>query len=130
MRFLRYYYYRLYLYYSAQGSIPMASTFIAIILFAFINGFTLLCIYFYTFPEHAFQIPVANSGWKRLAPALFLVPFVFILKHYFKGGLHQSIVKEFESETKRAKRISSIWVVSYVIATFIFFFLSLELIRK
>ncbi len=130
MRLIRYYYYRLYLYYAAQGSGPMVSTFLAIFTFAFINGLTLLCIYTGIFPEQAFQIPVAKSGWKRLLPALYILPALGFFMYHFQRGYHEKIMKEFEGETKHAKKISRFWVVSYLVGSIIVFFLSLELLRK
>lgn len=130
MKFLRYYYYRLYLYYAAQNSIPMGSTFIAIFVFGVINGLTLLCAYFYIFPENAFQIPLARSGWMRLAPALILLPFVGVFMTYYKSGAHERIMNEFKKETERSKKFSSFLVISYFIGSILFFFLSLELVRK
>lgn len=130
MRFLRYYYYRLYLYYLPQNSVPMLSTFVAIFLFAFFNGLTLLNIHSAIYPELSFEIPLAKSGWKRFIPASFFFPFIGLFMYYFQKGYHEKIMKEFEGETKKAKKISGVLVVCYFVGSMIFFFLSLELIRR
>lgn len=130
MKFIRYYYYRLYLYYAAQNSIPMGSTFTAMFVFGVINGLTLLCIYFYICPENTFKIPLARSGWMRLIPALFLLPFVGVFMTYFKSGAHERIMHEFKNETQLSKKIGGYLVICYFIGSILFFFLGLELVRK
>lgn len=96
--------------------------------FAFFNVLTLLDVYIAVFPEHDFDIPLAKSGWKRLAPGIVMLPLFGLWLYVFKTrGYSNKILVEFQNETKRAKFLSSALVIIYAVATILFFVLSLFL---
>lgn len=128
MKFLRYFYFRLYTYYSGHNSGPILSSFLAIFVALFLNLLTVLNIYICFFPEQVFEFPAIKGTWGKLLTGLVMLPFFGLWYYIFKTrGYNDKIIMEFQHEDKRSKFISIILVLAYGIGTILFFILSLYL---
>ncbi len=127
---LRYYYYRLYSYFSNGDAIPFFSTFLVIMVFACFNLVTLIDIVFSLIFRYKVVLPVFG-GYGQLWYLLIIIP-AYMLYHYYLKDLenHGKIIEEFKTETKRQRLISSIWVTMYFVGSIGLFILTLWLREK
>jgi hypothetical protein len=121
MKVLRYYYYRLYKYFSNGGNIPFFSTYILIIAFLFINFLSFVDLIYPFFGLGKLNFP-ANRFWSLLV----IIPGFIIFNHVLKTmSYHDQIIAEFEIETKRSKNTSIVLVIVYFVFSMGFFAFSL-----
>jgi hypothetical protein len=127
MRLLKYYYFRLYSYYSKGDSVPFLSTFLVVFIFAFFNFLSLLALVAIISKEK-FTLPVVEKGTGRLWPLLIVLPLFGLLIYLFKKkGYHDIILEEFRNETSRQKFLSKLFVILYFISSIALFVIALFL---
>ena len=114
MRVLRYYYYRIYSYYSKGDPDPYFATFLVIFLFGFFNFLAIIDILFSVIAGNEIIYFTVKSGIGRLWPALIILPLFSLFYYYFKKrGYHEKILEEFKNETRRQRLMSRLFVILY-----------------
>lgn len=127
MRLFRYYYFRVFSYFSNGSSIPFFQTFALIIIFALFNVLTLLNLIFPVGFGIKMTLPV-GSGIKWFLPVLIILPLFALFYYYFeKLKSHEKILKQFQNESSRQKYLSGLIVIIYFIGSIAFFILALWL---
>lgn len=130
MRALRYYYYRIYTYYSKGDPNPSLKTFIVIFVGAFFNFLTLASAMSIIL-KIRFTFFAVEKGAGRLWPLLFLLPLYGLFTYYFrKLEYHGKIIREFSDETRIQKYRSGLFVILYFVTTIILFVVSLWIRQK
>jgi len=127
---LRYFYFRLYSYYSDGGRIPFFSTATVIIIFACFNLLSILDLIFAVIGGIKIELPIFTGANRFLVLLLFFplyFAFYYIVK---KSGYHAVIMDEFKDETSKQKLKSSLGVIIYFIASIILFVFSLWLRQR
>lgn len=129
MKFLRYFYFRLYHYYSKEPA-PFFKMFSAIFAGLFLNFLTLSSLVSVLL-KTKFTFFTVEKGIGRLWPLLIILPLFWILSYHFKKqGYHSTIIEEFENETSKEKLKSSLLVVFYFVSSMILFPVSLWIRQK
>ena len=127
MRILKYYYFRVYSYYSNGDSVPLLSTFLVIFLFAFFNLLSFLAV-ISSIMKFKFTLPVFEKGPGRLLPLLIVLPFFGLFYYLVKvRDLHNTIIGEFKEETSRGKFLSKLSVLIYFVSSIVLIVMSLFL---
>lgn len=128
-----YYYFRLYKYYSNGGSIPQFRSLTTITVFFLFNILTLFTLFFDIILDKNIKLPTRETHgyfW----PLIPIFPFLLFFYYYLNiRGYHFRIMEQFENETKKAKKQSTILTVAYFVFSLSFFILMLyirQIIRK
>ncbi len=133
IKIFRYYYFRLYSYYSG-GMIPFFSTLMLIIAFMYINAMTIMNIV-EVITGIKFMLPTrqTNDLFSYLWPLLIVLPVCGFCYYYFKIlGNHDVIFNEFANESKRNRLLHGMYVILYFlisISSFIFTLWLRQIIR-
>lgn len=129
MREIRYFYYRLYKYYSTGKTPPFISVFCAIFGVLIFNFYTLSNLAVIIFNFRLIDVRTFKGGTIGYLWVLVLVvPLYFVFDHFIrKKGLHERIMEEFKCESKKACRISKAMSVLYILLSIGCFFLTLWL---
>lgn len=118
-RTLRYYYYRVYKYYSNERTNPFFSSFCLMSMLLYCNVLAVVNFIAVFLDSRVAGLPSFKGG--RLAffwPLLFLIPGFFIFKYLIKqSGLHRLIMQEFNDETIKHKNLSILFVFLYIICS-------------
>jgi len=132
MQFFKYYYYRLYSYYSNGGSIPFFSTFCLIFIFGLINLITIINLLTLIFGFQFGFFPTIKSGTiSYFWSLLLLIPCYWIFNlHLKKRGMHELIMNEFKQETLSRRRVNGWLLIFYFVASGVLFVLILWLRQK
>ncbi len=129
MRLFRYYYYRIYSYYSTEPA-PFFKVFAVIFVGAFFN-FLALASLVSVLLEIRFTFFTVEKGIGRLWPLIFILPLFGVLLHFFKKqGYHDRILGEFKDETPKQKFKSGVFVILYFVGSIALFVLSLWIREK
>jgi len=125
--FLKYYYFRMYSYFSGSSSIPVFRTFAIMFIFTYFNVLSLFTLIVSVVSNIKFTLP-EGTGMMWFWPLLFVVPLFALFYYRLKYcGLHDLIIEEYSGQTKK-QRLSGGWrIVVYFIASVLFFVLSLWL---
>ena len=119
--FFKYYYYRMFNYFSDGSSIPLFRAFAIMFVFAYFNLAALSTLIFSVGLNVRFNLPV-EGFW----PLIIIVPsfalFYYFLKRY---DLHNLIFEKYSTETKRQKIVRGRLVIFYFICSILFFVLAL-----
>lgn len=129
MKAVRYFYYRLYEYYSSGRTPPFVSVFIAFLGVLIFNCYTLSNLTAIIFDFKLINIKTFKGGsLGYLWPLLLIVLLYFFFDLFFrKKGYHERIMEEFKSESKKARRISKVLSIFFIVLSIGCFFLTLWL---
>gem|GEM_PF-1193176 len=127
MNFFKYYYYRMFSYFSDGSSIPLFRTFAIMIVFAYFNLLALFTLVFSVGLGVRLTLPI-GEGVRWFWPFVFIVP-LFVLFHYRlkRSGLHALIFEEYSKETRRQKVNGGWIVILYFTGSILLFILTLWL---
>jgi len=129
MKILKYYYYRIYKYFEKGDAVPFFSTFLVIIVFLYFNLITLL-EFIGILIGFSFKLLVIGGVWK-FWPIIFILPIFGLFYYCLKSrGNHESIIKEFEGESRKQFILSSLIAILYFIISIGLFVGSLWLREK
>jgi len=122
----KYYYFRVFKYYSNGDIIPYFSTFAIIFVFLLINFLTVLGV-FSAILNFGFNMPELNG--LKFIPALI---FILLLYYYYyynfvKSGKHVKLLEEFVEENKQQKKKSIIFTLLYFSMSIISFIIVVTL---
>lgn len=127
IQFFKYYYFRMFSYFSDGSSIPIFRTFSIMFVFAYFNLLTFSILIFSVGFNVKLTLQV-GSGITWFWPVIFIVPLFALFYHRLKWrGLHDLIFKEYSNETKKEKTNGGWTVVTYFISSMLFFVLALWL---
>ena len=129
MYYIRYFYYRIFKYYSKGGWSAYFSSFALSSLFMLFNIATL----FDLFTSFALNMKISPNPdeYSKLWYLLYFVPAYFLYdKFVIKSGCHDKILDEFKDETPRQKTNSTIFTILYFVFSIAFFVGSLWLRQK
>lgn len=129
MKAIRYFYYRLYEYYSTGRTPAFISVFCAIFGVLIFNFYTMSNLSIVIFNFKLIDIQTFKGGEiGYLWPLLLLIPLYYVFDFFVrKQGLHERILEEYKNESKKARRISKAISVLYIIFSIGCFFLTLWL---
>ncbi|PYF74198.1 hypothetical protein B0O44_104369 [Pedobacter nutrimenti] len=128
MKLIRYYYYRMYKYFSTGDVVPFFSTFTVISVFFYFNIITLIDIFLFIIGGVKVKLLVVESGVGRLWPALIFLPLYGLFYYYMKRlGHHDKIIDEFKDETKKQKLLSTLFVVTYFVGSIVLFVITFRM---
>lgn len=125
--FFKYYYFRIFNYFSDSSSIPLFRTFAVMFVFAYFNLLALSTLIFSVVLNIKITLPV-GSEVRWFWPLIFIVPlFVLFYSRLKRSGLHNLIFEEYSEETKRQK-VNGGWnIILYFISSILLFVLTLWL---
>lgn len=129
IRFFKYYYFRLFSYFSDGSSIPLFRTFAIMFVFAYLNLLALTRLIFSVGLNIRLNHPVGN-GVRWFWPLVFIVSLFALLNHRLKrSGLHDLIFEEYSKETKKQK-INRGWIIILYFIGSILLFISVLWLRQ
>ncbi|ALL06959.1 hypothetical protein AQ505_16570 [Pedobacter sp. PACM 27299] len=129
IRFLKYYYFRIFSYFSDGSSIPLFRTFAIMFVFVYFNLLALITLIFSVGLNIRLNHPVGN-GVRWFLPLVFIVPLFALFYHRLKrSGLHDLIFEEYSKETKKQK-ISRGWIIILYFIGSILLFISVLWLRQ
>jgi cellobiose-specific phosphotransferase system component IIC len=117
---LKYYYFRMFSYFSEGSSVPVFRTFCVTLVFVYFNLMA-VAILISLGINRKIILPVGKSiSW--LWPLLIIIPlfyyFTYLLEH---RGWHVKILEEFSSETKNQRKRNGSFIILYFICSILFF---------
>ena len=127
VKFFKYFYFRMFSYFSDSSSIPLFRTFAIMFVFAYFNLLAIYTLIFSVVLNTNFTPPL-GSGIRWFWPIILILP-LFILFYYRleRRGLHDLIFVEYLNETKKQKAKGGRCVIFYFIGSILFFVLTLWL---
>ena len=121
IKFIKYFYIRIFNYFSDGSSVPLFRTFAIIFVMAYLNVLSLSTLIFSVWLNVKANLP-AEGFW----PLVIIVPTYAMFYHYLKRhGYHDLIVKEYSTETKRQKSIWGWLAIVYIISSMMLFVFAL-----
>lgn len=130
MKFFKYYYFRLFSYFSTGTEIPFFRTFAVIFLFAFFNFLTIMNAVSILGKGKKTPLTVSTEiNW--FLPLLIILPLFSIFFYYLKNlGGHKIIIEEFQKETSKQRFLGGLLIILYLIGSIALFILTLWLRQK
>ena len=123
---LRYYYFRVFTYFSEGSSIPLFRTFIVMFVFMYFNFLGILNIISLWTDKKLLLRNGKEMVW--FWPLLIVLP-LFILFYYYlkKPGYHSGIIEQFRNEPSRKRFLNGFFIVGYYILSIALFIFTLWL---
>lgn len=127
IQLLKYYYFRMFSYFSNGSSIPIFRAFAVMFVFAYFNLLALSTLILSVGLNVKLDLPV-GSGVRWFWPLIIIIPLFALFYYRLKRfGLHDLIFEKYSKETKREKVNGGWIIILYFVGSILLFVFALWL---